>query len=128
VFKTSQFTRPVLIAVALTSLAGAPAMARQADLPVHQEPPVVHYESEQGQLPARVDGMGVQPRPQAQRPATASPVPAVPLKQGPPSDGGDAWLVAGIGGALLAGLLIAAAVVQHAGRRLSHPFRAASRV
>jgi hypothetical protein len=134
---TSQLIRAAAVAAALASLAAAPAMAREPELPVHQkppivqydndvqvhhDPPVVHYGSGSGQLPARVDGMG-------RRPALkAAPVgPAVPLTQAAPSDDNAPWVIGAIGAALLISLLMVAALVRHAGRSLTHPFRGTAR-
>jgi hypothetical protein len=124
VSKTSQFTRSALITVALASLTGAPAMAREADRTVHRAPAV--RQPAPRQLPPRVDGMGVQPV-RKTRATTPSSVPAVPLTRAATDDSTSAWLL-GIGAVALAALTLAAATVRHAGRQLRHPFRAASRV
>jgi hypothetical protein len=134
---TSQLIRAAAVAAVLTSLAAAPAMAREPDLPVHQEPPVVqydndplvhhdppvgHYGSASGRLPARVDGMGRRPAPKA------APVgPAVALTQATTGDDNGPWVIGAIGAALLISLLMVAALVRHAGRSLTHPFRGTAR-
>jgi hypothetical protein len=123
---SSPFTRCAVIVATTAALSATPALAREADLPLRPDVAATQTAPEPRQLPARVDGMGVQP----QRSATVTPAEkAVPLTKASPAvaGGGVDWLLALIGGTALVGLL-SAGVMMRSGREWNHPFRAVDHV
>ena len=118
--KSPQFTRSAVIAATVISLAASPAVARQADMPVHQAPAVAAAQHGRHWTQARVDGIGVRP---AGQPVAASAAPAVPLTQPTPASSGPDWLLIAIGSSAVLALLLAVAVLPTGWFRGS-PFRA----
>jgi hypothetical protein len=106
--KSSPFTRSAVIAATVISLGASPAVARQADMPVHQAPAatVAHHTRQWTQ--AHTEGIGVRP---ADQPVAASPAPAVPLTQAPHASNGPDWLLIAIGSSAMVALLLAVAVL-----------------
>ena len=79
--KSPQFTRSALIAATVISLGASPAVARQADAPLHPGQAVTTVAPHARQwTPARIDSTGV--RPAARR--SPPPPPLVPLDAPPP--------------------------------------------
>jgi hypothetical protein len=117
--KSPQFTRSAVIAATIVSLGASPAVARQADMPVHQSSAAVAHHTRQWTQP-RTDAIGVRP---ADQPVAASPAPAVPLTSKPHASGGPDWLLITIGSSTLVTLLLAMAFARTK-RYPAHPFRA----
>jgi hypothetical protein len=110
---TASLLRSAAVASTVLALGAGPAAARQSDVPLRPGTPVTSITPETNGIPARVDGMGVQPpRPQQSAPAAASPL----VLQDPGS--GFDWLSAAIGAMVLLALGLAAYVVRSA----RHPF------
>jgi hypothetical protein len=109
---TSSLLRTAAVASTICALGAAPAVARQSDVPLRPATPVITTAESNG-VPARVDGMGVQPA----RPEQTSPVAASPLIVQDTGSGFD-WLSAAIGAMVLLGLGLAAYLVRSA----RHPF------
>jgi hypothetical protein len=119
-FKSSQLTRPAVIAATVISLGASPAIARQADMPVRPKAAVttVARDTRQWTQP-RVDSMGVRP---ADLPVVPT-APAVPLTQDHGTSGGAEWLLIAIAAsAMLAALMIV--TVVRAVRHRAHALRA----
>jgi hypothetical protein len=103
-----QLTRTAIIAATAISLSATPAIAREADAPVHQAPAITaaHHRGQWTQ--ARTDAIGVRP---ANQPTAASPAPAVPLDRATPASSGPDWLLIAIGSTAMLALLLAIAVL-----------------
>ena len=119
--KSPQFTRAAVIAATVISLGASPAVAREADTPLHPGRTVttVVPHARQWTQP-RVDSLGVRP---ADQPIADSPASAVPLTQAPHVTGGPDWLLIAIGSTAVLALLLAVAVLPTRWLR-AHPFRA----
>jgi hypothetical protein len=118
--KSPQFTRTAVLAATVISLGATPAVAREADAPIHVGRTVITVVPHTRQwTPARVDAVGVRP---ANQPVAASPAPAVPLDRATPAGGPD-WLLIGIGSTAVLALLLSVAVLPTRWLR-AHPFRA----
>jgi hypothetical protein len=117
---SSPFTRSAVIAATVISLGASPALARQADMPVHQAPAVAAAHHSRQWTQPRTEGIGVR---SANQPVAASPAPAVPLTQAPHASSGTDWLLIAIGSSAVLALLLAVAVLP---TRWLHarPFRA----
>ena len=117
--KSPQFTRSALIAATVISLGASPAVAREADAPLHPRQIVTTVAPRTQQwTAARVDSIGVRPADQP----VASPAPAVPLDRATPASGGPDWLLIAIGSTAMVALLLAVAVLPTRWLR-GHPFR-----
>ena len=118
--KSRQFTRSAVIAATVISLGASPAVAREADAPLHPGRTVttVVPHGRQWTQP-RVDSMGVRP---ADQPIAASPAPTVPLTEAPHASNGPDWLLIAIGSTAVLALLLAVAVLPTRWLR-AHPFR-----
>ncbi|MGZ4275774.1 MAG: hypothetical protein ACXVFN_03580 [Solirubrobacteraceae bacterium] len=116
--KSSQFTRPAVVAATVLALGASPAIARQADLPIPAKPAVAAAPASSQQTPPRVDGMGVRP---AGAPAAVSAAPAQPITKPSDGSGGQEWLLIPLAALGLASLLVLAVV--RTGRHRAHPFR-----
>jgi hypothetical protein len=119
--KSSQFTRSAVIAATVISLGATPAVAREADAPLHPGRTVttVVPHARQWTRP-RTDAIGVRP---ANQPVAASPAPAVPLDRATPAASGPDWLLIAIGSSAVLALLLSVAVLPTSWLRM-HPFRA----
>jgi hypothetical protein len=111
--RTSSLLRSAAVASTVFALGAGPAAARQSDVPLRPATPVTSTTPKTNGIPARVDGMGVQPpRPQQTSPAAASPL--VVQNTGSGLD----WLSAAIGAMALLALGLAAYLL----RSVRHPF------
>jgi hypothetical protein len=118
--KSSPFTRSAAIAATVIALGASPAVARQADLPVHQTPAATAAHHTPQWTQPRTEGIGVRP---ADQPVAASPITAEPLTQAPHASNGTDWLMIAIGSSAVLALLLVVAVLP---TRWLHarPFRA----
>ena len=118
--KSPQFTRSALIAATVISLGASPAVAREADAPLHPGQAVTTVAPHARQwTQARIDSTGVRP---ANQPVAASPAPVVPLDRATPASGGPDWLLIAIGSTAVLALLLSVAVLPTRWLR-GHPFR-----
>jgi hypothetical protein len=119
--KSPQLTRTAVIAATVISLGATPAVAREADAPLHPGRTVtaVVPHARQWTQP-RVDASGVRP---VSQPVATSPAPAVPLDRATPASGGRDWLLIAIGSTAVLALLLSVAVLPTRWLR-AHPFRA----
>jgi hypothetical protein len=116
--KTPQLTRTAVIAATVIALGATPAVAREADAPLHPGGTVTTVVTPARQwTPPRVDAIGVRP---ANQPVAASPA---PVTLSTPTPGGPDWLLIAIGSTAMLALLLAVAVLPTRWLR-GHPFRA----
>jgi hypothetical protein len=116
--KSPQLTRTAVIAATVISLGATPAVAREADAPLHPGQTVTTAVAPARQwTPPRVDAIGVRP---ANQPVAASPA---PVALATPASGGPDWLLIAIGSTAMLALLLAVAVLPTRWLR-THPFRA----
>jgi hypothetical protein len=119
--KSPQLTRTAVIAATVISLGATPALAREADAPLHPGKTVTTAVPHARQwTQSRVDSSGVRP---VSQPVANSPAPAVPLDRATPASGGPDWLLIAIGSTAVLALLLSVAVLPTRWLR-AHPFRA----
>jgi hypothetical protein len=118
--KSPQLTTAA-IAATILSLAATPAIARQADAPLHpaQTAGSVAPHAQHWTQP-RTDAIGVRP---ATQPTATTPTPAVPLTRSAPTTSGPDWLLIAIGSTAILALLLSVALLPTRWLR-AHPFRA----
>ena len=116
--KSPQFTRTAVIAATVISLGATPAVAREADAPLHPGQTVTTVVPHARQwTPPRVDAIGVR---SVNQPVAASPA---PVALATPASNGPDWLLIAIGSTAVLALLLAVAVLPTRWLR-AHPFRA----
>jgi hypothetical protein len=115
--KSPQLTRTAVIAATVISLGATPALAREADAPLHPGRTVTAAVPHARQwTQPHIDAIGVRPV----SPPVAAP--AVPLDRATPAASGPDWLLIAIGSSAVLALLLSVAVLPT--RWLRAPFRA----
>jgi hypothetical protein len=118
--KSPQLTTAA-IAATIISLAATPAIARQADAPLHPgQTATAAAPHTQHWTQPRTDAIGMRP---ATQPIATSPTPTVPLNRSAPTTSGPDWLLIAIGSTAILALLLSVAVLPTRWLR-AHPFRA----
>jgi hypothetical protein len=126
-FTTPRIARPVVLALAVASLAAGPAAAREADAPIVRDTPTAAVQQSESQdlraadgadrvdaqqaAPPRTEGMGVQPVPAPSTPQLHSQPAATPLTTRVDSGGID-WLSVLVGACGVLALGLAAAALR----------------
>jgi hypothetical protein len=115
--------RTVAIALTAAAVGAVPAVARQSDMPLRPNTPAADVSATPATptgIPARVEGMGVQPA----RVVTPAPATAPAPLAKPDNGSGFDWLSAAIGAAVLLAIALAVLVARTSTlpARLRHPF------